>query len=76
MEIGKLKVELLIRYWEKEKSIMSKYYFQKQKKNKKAKQQYTDICLIDSYTRDFLLKKYFEKCNLQFTFNFFISRME
>lgn len=37
MELDKAKIQLLTLFWEKEKIIMTKYYFQKHKKSKKAK---------------------------------------
>jgi hypothetical protein len=53
---------------------MTKHYFLKQKKNKKAKVNYNKLTLIDAYTRDYVLKEYFALCNLRFDVNFFETR--
>ena len=52
---------------------MVKYYYARGvlKKNKKAKNAYNKLLEIDSYTKEYLLKNYFEKCKLKFTVAFF-----
>ena len=64
---------LLSEIWDREKSIMVKYYYARGvlKKNKKAKNAYNKLLEIDSYTKEYLLKNYFEKCKLKFTVAFF-----
>ena len=58
-------------FWDREKNQMVKHYFAKGKKNKKAKQVYNKLSQIDSYTKEYILKQYFEKCRLEFTVRFF-----
>jgi len=43
MTLIKYKIEFLVYCWEREKSTMIKYYYQKSKKNKKAKIVYNKI---------------------------------
>jgi hypothetical protein len=71
MIMSKAKLDLLSVYWDKERSIMIKYYYSKQKKNKKAKNMYNKLMQIDSYTKDYMIKHYFEKCKHEFTVAFF-----
>ncbi len=55
---------------------MLKYYYQKQKKNKKAKLIYNKLSVIDTMMRDYLLKIYYEKCKLEFSVAFFERKGE
>jgi len=63
------KIKLLIIFWEKERQIMSKHYFQK--KTKKGRTQYNKVNMITEATRLDILKTYFDICQKRFTVAFF-----
>eukprot|EP00347_Sterkiella_histriomuscorum_P020931 403335904 len=75
MTLIKYKLDFLGMFWEREKLTMIKYYYSKSKKNKKAKTTYNKLSQIDNYTKEYLLKQYFEKCRLEFTVSFFEQKI-
>lgn len=76
MDVTRNKLQFLASLWDREKSTMTKYYFSKMKKSKKAKNIYNKLVVLDSYTRDHMLKAYYEKCRLEFTVRFFQQKIE
>lgn len=52
------------------------YYYTKMKKSKKAKLMYNKLATLDSYTREHMLKTYYEKCRMEFTVRFFEKKIE
>ncbi|CDW87394.1 UNKNOWN [Stylonychia lemnae] len=76
MILLRYKIDFLIYIWDREKSIMNKHYYLKSKKNKKAKNIYNKLTQIDNSIRDSLIKEYFEKCRLEFTVQFFESKLD
>lgn len=75
MTLIKYKLDFLGMFWDKEKSTMIKYFYSKSKKNKKAKNTYNKLSQIDNYTKEYLMKQYFEKRRLEFTVAFFETKI-
>jgi len=62
-------------FWDKEKNIMIRHFYAKIKKSKKSKAMYNKLTMLDSYTKEHMLRTYYEKCKLEYTVRFFDRKL-